>query len=163
MSLNTQEQTEEMEDAQCGKYLTFTLDEEEFGIEIRHVKEIIGMQPITQLPETPDYIKGIINLRGKIIPLIDMRVKFKKNSAEYTDRTCIIVTEINDLSVGLIIDSVSEVVSVADEAISPPPDYRTGIQNTYIKGIDKTDNRVKLLLNCEKLILEDEDDIRAAK
>lgn len=156
MTMNVREPIEEMEDAQYGRFLTFSLGGEEFGIETKYVKEIIGMQPITQLPETPDYIKGVINLRGKIIPLIDLKVKFKKDRAGYTDRTCVIVTELCEISAGLIVDSVSEVESIMAEDISPPPDYRTGIQSKYIRGIDKAGDAIKLLLDCETLILENE-------
>ena len=147
---------EEMEDTQRGRFLTFALGAEEYGIEIRYVTEIIGIQEINNLPEVPDYIKGIVNLRGKIIPVIDVRLRFKKDPIDYTDRTCIIVIDTDDLSVGLIVDSVSEVVSIGDEDISPPPDTRTGIQNRYIQGIGRVDDRIKLLLNCEKLFLDDE-------
>ncbi len=146
----------ETEDTQRGRFLTFALGEEEYGIEIRYVTEIIGMQEINTLPEVPDYIKGIVNLRGKIIPVIDVRLKFKKDPIGYTDRTCIIVVETEDFSVGLIVDSVSEVISIDDESIAPPPDTRTGIQNRYIQGIGRVDDRIKLLLDCEKLFLEDE-------
>ncbi len=159
MNVSLQEPME-TEDSQHGRFLTFSLGDEEFGIEIRFVKEIIGMQPVTQLPETPDYVKGIINLRGKIIPLIDLKVKFKKESNGYTDRTCIIVVEIYDLSAGLIVDSVSEVAAIGVEDVAPPPDHRTGIQNKYIRGIAKAGDAVKLLLDCEMLIIENEAEIQ---
>jgi purine-binding chemotaxis protein CheW len=146
----------EDEDTQHGKFLTFQLGEEVFGIEINFVTEIIGMQPITFVPEVPDYVKGIINLRGKIIPVIDMRLKFKKEPAEYNDRTCIIVIEITDIALGLIVDSVADVLNISDENIVPPPNYKTGFHNRYIKGIGKVDNNVKLLLDCEKIISENE-------
>jgi purine-binding chemotaxis protein CheW len=150
------ETAEELEDTQQGRFLTFALEKEEFGIEINYVTEIIGMQPITPLPEMPFYIKGIINLRGKIIPLVDMRLKFKKNTTDYTDRTCIIVVDVNEISAGLIVDAVADVVAIEDENISPPPDFGTGIHNKYIHGIGKTNNAVKLLLDCEKLFSENE-------
>jgi len=147
---------EELEDTQRGRYLTFDLEEEVFGIEIRFVKEIIGIQPVTKLPDVPDYIKGIINLRGRIIPLIDMRLKLKKPAAEYTDRTCIIVVETAEVTVGLIVDNVSEVLSVGEDNIVPPPDARAGVQNSYISGIGKVGDEIKLLLDCEKLFMEEE-------
>lgn len=148
--------TMEEEDTQHGKFLTFTLGDESYGIEIIYVTEIIGIQPITQIPEVPNYVKGIINLRGKIIPVIDVRLKFKKNEVDYNDRTCIIVVDINETSVGLIVDNVSEVLDIADENIVPPPDVKTGFQNRYIKGVGKVEEDVKLLLDCNKLFEERE-------
>lgn len=156
MNVHEQEFMEEHEDTQHGRFLTFALGEEVFGIEIGHVTEIIGMQPITTLPEVPDYIKGIINLRGKIIPVIDIRIKFSKETIAYTDRTCIIVIDIEQIAMGLIVDNVSEVVTIDDENIVPPPDQRTGIQNKYIRGIGKAEGEVKLLLDCSKLFNEEE-------
>jgi purine-binding chemotaxis protein CheW len=144
------------EDTQKGKFLTFALGKEVYGIEIRYVTEIIGIQPITEVPEVPDYVKGIINLRGKIIPVIDVRLKFRKNALEYNDRTCIIVIDIHNVSVGLIVDNVAEVLSIPEDGIVPPPDIKTGFHNRYIKGIGKVGNDVKLLLECEKLLSEDE-------
>lgn len=114
------------------------------------------MQIISDIPESPDYVKGIINLRGKIIPVIDMRLKFKKSSNGYTDRTCIVVIEIQDLTVGLIVDNVDEVVMIPDASIVPPPSYRTGFQNRYIKGIGKVNEAVILLLNCERLFIDED-------
>ena len=151
-------QTEPIEDMMRGRFLTFAVGEEAFGIEIRLVKEIIGIQPINTLPDVPEYIRGVINLRGKIIPVIDMRLKFRKKPIDYTDRTCIIVVDMDDFSVGLIVDQVSEVVSMDSEDIVPPPDKRTGIQNKYIQGIGKASGEVKLLLDCEKLFMGNEID-----
>lgn len=144
------------EDSQYGKYLTFTLDEENYGIEIKNVTEIIGIQKITRVPELPAYMKGIINLRGKIIPVIEVRLKFKKESVEYDDRTCIIVVNIKELPVGLVVDNVDEVLSIADEDIAPPPDNRTGFDNRYINGIGKSGNKVHILLDCNKLLEGDD-------
>ena len=119
------------------------------------------MQPIAKIPEVPDHIKGIINLRGKIIPVIDMRLKFKKPSAAYNDRTCIIVVDTQELVVGLIVDKVAEVITIKDEDIAPPPDHKTGIQNKYLKGIGKVEGQVKLLLDCRKLF--DEESVPSAQ
>jgi len=146
------------EDTQKGKYLTFVLDNESYGIGINNITEIIGIQPITLIPELPDYIKGIINLRGKIIPVMDVRLRFKKPPREYNDRTCIIVVDINDLSIGLIVDSVSEVLRILDQDIVPPPNLNK-ISNKYIKGIGKIDKEVKLILDCDKLINDNDTDI----
>ncbi|MDF2986064.1 MAG: CheW protein [Eubacterium sp.] len=144
------------EDTQKGRFLTFALGKEEYGIEIKYVTEIIGIQVITKIPELPDYLKGIINLRGKIIPVMDVRLRFKKESREYTDRTCIIVIDINETSIGLIVDTVSEVITIEDVNIVPPPNFKTGFNNKYVKGIGKTGNDVKLLLDCEKILSEEE-------
>jgi purine-binding chemotaxis protein CheW len=144
------------EDTQHGRYLTFALGSESFGLEISYVKEIVGMQPITTIPESPGYVKGIINLRGKIISIIDMRLKFGMEEAAYNDRTCIVVIDVNDTPAGLIVDNVSEVISIEDENIAPLPGYGSGTQNRYIKGIGKVGGDVKLLLQAEELFNEGE-------
>jgi len=145
------------EDTQKGRFLTFTVSSESYGIEICYVTEIIGIQPITQVPDLPDYIRGIVNLRGKIIPVMDVRLRFKKPLKEYNDRTCVIVVDISDISIGLIVDSVSEVVSIPETEIVAPPDMSKD-GNKYIKGIGKIGSEVKLLLDCEKLLNEDDTD-----
>ena len=142
---------EEEEDTQKDRYLTFILDEESYGIEIKYVTEIIGLQPITAVPDLPDYIRGIINLRGTIIPVMDVRLRFKKPFKEYNDRTCVIVIDIGDISIGLIVDSVSEVLTIPEGEIVPPPEVNKK-GNKYIKGIGKVENGVKLLLDCDKLL-----------
>jgi purine-binding chemotaxis protein CheW len=144
------------EDTQKGKFLTFTLGNEGYGLEVKYVTEIIGVQEITEVPELPEYIRGIINLRGKIIPVMDVRLRFKKVFKEYNDRTCIVVVDIEDLSVGLIVDAVSEVISIHDEDVVLPPDLNKGFGNKYIKGIGKVGNEVILILDCNKLLNEDE-------
>ena len=150
------ENMEIMEDTQKGKFLTFSVGKESYGIEIKFVTEIIGIQDITEVPELPNYVKGIINLRGKIIPVIDVRLRFKKQPKEYNDRTCIVVIEIKDISIGLIVDNVAEVINIDDNNIVPPPDIKTGFHNRYVRGIGKVGNEVKLLLDCDKLLNEDE-------
>jgi purine-binding chemotaxis protein CheW len=150
---------EQDEDTMLGKYLTFSVGNEVYGIAIKYVTEIIGVQPINTLPEVPEYIKGIINLRGKIIPVIDMRLKFRKEALEYTDRTCIIVVDLNDKLAGLIVDSVAEVMTINDENISPPPDFGQGVNSRYISGIGKVDGDVKLILNSETFFSDDEENI----
>lgn len=144
------------EDTQHGRFLTFTLEDEVYGIEIKYVTEIIGIQSITKVPEVPIYVKGIINLRGKIIPVIDVRLKFGKEPMEYDDRTCIVVIDINEVSVGLIVDNVDEVLTIDDQDIAAPPANKTGFENRYIKGIGKAGEKVQLLLDCEKLLKNDE-------
>lgn len=154
--VNNEFEFEMEEDTQKGKYLTFTLGKESYGIEIQYVTEIIGIQAITEIPELPDYVKGIINLRGKIIPVMDVRIRFKKEVKEYNDRTCVIVIDINDLSIGLIVDSVAEVVNIPEQDIEAPPKMNKGYNNRFIKNIGKIGNDVKLLLDCEKLLNGDE-------
>lgn len=144
------------EDTQRGRFLTFSVGKEDYGIEISFVTEIIGIQEITEIPELPDYVKGIINLRGKIIPVMDVRLRFKKAQIDYDNRTCIIVIDIREVSVGLIVDKVCEVLSISEENTVPPPDIKTGFLNRYIKGIGKVGNEVKLLLDCDKLLNDDE-------
>ena len=147
--------TEQDEDSLKGKYLIFSTGNELYGMEIRYVIEIIGIQPITEVPDMPVYVKGITNLRGKIIPVMDARLRFKKAVREYDDRTCIVVLNTSELSIGLIVDSVSEVISMNDEDIAPPPNVsKSG--HKYIKGIGKADGNVKLLLDCQKLMAVDE-------
>lgn len=158
------ENTMEMEeDTQKGRFLTFSLGKESYGIEIKYVTEIIGIQAITGIPELPEYVKGIINLRGKIIPVMDVRLRFKKEPREYNDRTCVIVVDIKDISIGLIVDSVSEVLTIPEQDIVEPPQMNKGFNNRYIKRIGKVGSDVKLLLDCEKLLTEDElDDLNKA-
>ena len=147
---------QEREDTQRGRFLTFALGSEVYGIEIKYVTEIVGLQPISQIPEVPPYMKGIINLRGRIIPVVDVRLKFKKETAVYTDRTCIIVIDTGDVNAGLIVDYVAEVIGIDDDNISTPPEIGSGIQNSYLMGIGKADGNVKLLLNCLKLFSDEE-------
>jgi len=146
----------ESEDTQKDKFLTFPLGKENYGIGIGYVTEIIGIQAITVVPELPDYVKGIINLRGKIIPVMDVRLRFKKPAIEYNDRTCIVVIDVADISIGLIVDTVAEVISISEQDIVPPPDMKTGFHSRYIYGIGKVGNEVKLLLDCDKLLSDDE-------
>jgi len=145
-------------DAQRGKYMTFKSGNEYFGLKIQYVNEIIQFQAITAIPETADYIKGLINLRGKIIPVIDISLRFKQKPFEYDDRTCIIVINVQSTVVGLIIEKIAEVVEIREENILPPPSIGKAdkIQNKYVYGIGKVGDSVKLLLDPEKL-LNDED------
>lgn len=146
---------EEQEDTLRGKYLIFSMGKELYGMEIRYITEIIGLQPITDVPEMPPYIKGITNLRGKIIPVMDARLRFKKEERKYDDRTCIIVLDTQALSVGLIVDSVAEVLTLEEEDIAPPPEISKEGRR-YIKGVGKSGGEVKLLLDCQKLLTDDE-------
>lgn len=145
-------------DTQRGKYMTFKSGNEYFGLEIQYVNEIIQLQAITAIPETEDYIKGLINLRGKVIPVVDVRLRFKQEPFEYNDRTCIIVINIKSMMVGLIVEKIAEVVEIKEDNILPPPSVGRGdkAQNKYVYGIGKVGDAVKLLLDPDKL-LNDED------
>ena len=131
------------------------MDGELYGMEIRYITEIIGIQPITAIPEMPEYIRGITNLRGKIIPVMDARLRFKRPKKEHDDRTCIIVLEDGDLSMGLIVDGVWEVLTLSGEEMSPPPHVGGSIQE-YIRGIGKKEEDVILLLDGHLLLHEEE-------
>lgn len=143
-----------------GKYLTFSLESEEYGIGILKVKEIIGMLPITSVPRTPEFVKGVINLRGKVIPVIDLRSKFGMKSISYNDRTCIIVVEIDasesTVLIGIVVDTVSEVLNIKEDEIEETPAFGTKLDTRYILGMAKQDGGVKILLNIDKVLSSDE-------
>lgn len=145
-----QDLPEQYEDTLKGRFLTFAMGNEVYGIDIRYITEIIGIQPITEVPEFPEYLKGIINLRGKIISVADARLCFRKPFREYNDRTCIVVIDTDTATYGLVVDSVAEVLVIQDDEIVPPPEVSAG-GNKFIKGIGKVGNDIKLLLDCEKL------------
>ena len=143
-----------------GKYLTFTLAEEEYGIGILKIKEIIGMLPITSVPQTPDFVKGVINLRGKVIPVIDLRLRFGIGEIDYTERTCIIVVEIDGQAgtvlIGIVVDSVSEVLNVKGDDIADTPTFGTKLNTEYILGMAKMEGGVKILLDIDRVLNTDE-------
>lgn len=143
-----------------GKYLTFSLESEEYGIGILKVKEIIGMLPITSVPRTPEFVKGVINLRGKVIPVIDLRSKFDMKSTSYNDRTCIIVVEIDasqvTVLIGIVVDTVSEVLNIKEDEIEETPAFGTKLDTRYILGMAKQEGGVKILLNIDKVLSSDE-------
>lgn len=142
---------EENEDTQKGKFLTFGLADEDYGIEIRFVTEIIGIQRITEIPDMPEYLRGVINLRGKVIPVMDVRTRFQMPPRDYDERTCIIVVNLDGPSMGLVVDKVKEVANIPEEQIEPPP--RTGRETDhYIQGSGKTGDGVKILLDVERLL-----------
>lgn len=139
-----------------GKYLTFTLANEEYGIGILKIKEIIGMMPITDVPQTPDYVKGVINLRGKVIPVLDLRLRFGMEAIDYTDRTCIIVVEIDGQAgivlIGIVVDAVSEVLNIKAEELEETPTFGTKLNTDYILGMAKSDGAVKILLDIDEVL-----------
>lgn len=143
-----------------GKYLTFSLAEEEYGIGILKIKEIIGMMPITTVPQTPDFVKGVINLRGKVIPVIDLRLRFEMDSIDYTERTCIIVVEImgqnGTIQLGIVVDAVSEVINVMADDIADTPAFGTKLDTEYILGMAKMEGGVKILLDIDQVLNAEE-------
>lgn len=143
-------------DEMKGKYLTFFTDNQLFGVPIADVVQIVGMQEITSIPEFPHYAKGIINLRGAIIPVIDIRLRLNKMEIEYNERTCVIVTNIHDTDIGFIVDEVDEVTDISDKLISPPPRMSSDYVNTYLTGIGKLEKKVVLLINTLRLLGNDD-------
>jgi len=135
-----------------GKFLTFFLNNEEYGIEILKVFEIIGLMPITPVPRTPKSIKGVINLRGKVIPVMDMRTRFGMSSIEATDQTCIIVVQAQGIQMGIIVDKVSEVLDISVEEIDDAPTFGVQVNTDYILGIGKCEGNVKLLLDIDRVV-----------
>jgi purine-binding chemotaxis protein CheW len=143
-------------DVRAGKYLTFQLAKEEFGIRVLKVREIMGLQEITTVPQTPGHIKGVINLRGKVVPVIDLRLKFGLDAAEYTQRTCIIVTQIQGESgpilMGIVVDGVSEVLNLTGQEIEDTPDFGEAITGQYLLGMAKVKGKVKILLDIDRVL-----------
>ncbi len=139
-----------------GKYLTFTLASEDYGIGILKIKEIIGMMPITSVPQTPSFVKGVVNLRGKVIPVVDLRLKFGMPAIDYTERTCIIVVEISGQSsaikIGIVVDAVSEVLNIKGEDVENTPAFGTHVNTDYILGMAKIGGSVKILLDIDKVL-----------
>ncbi|MCK4626550.1 MAG: purine-binding chemotaxis protein CheW [Phycisphaerae bacterium] len=144
--------TSEEVQTRAGKYLTFALAGEEYGLEILKVREIIHIMDITAVPQTPDYVKGVINLRGKVIPVVDLRIKVGMPEAERTNQTCIIVVDIGDVETGIIVDKVSEVMNILAEDIEDAPSFGANVNTDYILGIGKADEKVTILLDISKLL-----------
>jgi len=143
---------EDEEDTQKDKFLTFRVGHEDYGIEIRHVTEIIGIQKITAVPDMPEFVKGVINLRGKVIPVLDMRRRFSLEDRDYDERTCIVVVNVAEAAVGLVVDTVNEVVDIPEERIEPAPEINKGGNNLMIQGLGKVGEEVKILLDVNKLL-----------
>jgi purine-binding chemotaxis protein CheW len=146
--------------AHGGKYLTFALGKEEYGLEILKVREIIGYMDITAVPKTPSYVRGVINLRGQVISVVDLRAKFGMEAAQRTDETCIIVVEIKSgdrkLSTGIIVDRVSEVLNIPGENIEEPPTFGASVATDFILGMGKIWQAVKILLDIDRVLAKDE-------
>jgi purine-binding chemotaxis protein CheW len=147
-------------DERAGKYLSFMIGKEEFGVGVLKVREIMGIQDITAVPQTPPYLKGVINLRGKVIPVIDLRLKFGLPAIDYTQRTCIIVVQVksgsNSLLMGIVVDEVSEVLTIAAGDIEDTPDFGVNVGTTYILGMAKVKGKVKILLDINEVLTSQE-------
>lgn len=139
-------------DSRAGKYLTFFLSDEEYGVEILKVQEIIGRMPITPVPLTSKYIRGVINLRGKIHPIMDLKIKFGMDETVMTEETCIIVIKTSALMMGILVDKVSEVVNITSDDIEDTPSFGAEVNPEYLLGVGKAGGRVRLLLDIEKVI-----------
>ena len=143
----------ELEDDAQSKFLTFTIGDVSYGLDIRDVTEIVGLQAITVMPDVPEHIKGVINLRGKVIPVMDVRARFKLPAIEYHERTCIIVVDVHAVPLGLVVDSVSEVIDIPPDQIEPPPRASQG-SGRFVAGMGKVGDTVQILLDAERLLNE---------
>ncbi|MFZ5584316.1 MAG: chemotaxis protein CheW [Thermodesulfobacteriota bacterium] len=143
-----------------GKFLTFLLAKEQYGIAILKVREIIGLVPITPIPRTPDFVKGVANLRGKVIPVLDLRQKFGLDAAPYDERTCIIVVEAADGGgaslLGLVVDGVNEVANIRADEVEPAPSFGLAVDTSFILGMAKSGGDVKILLDSDQVLSQDE-------
>ena len=154
VSLDEDWDDEDDVDSQKDKFLTF---------KIEHVIEIVGIQKITEVPDMPDFVKGVINLRGKVIPVMDIRLRFKMESIAYDDRTCVVVVNVGDVTIGLVVDTVSEVVDIPEENVSPAPRFSAAGSGRYVAGMGKIGEAVKILLDVNKLLHDSEIEALANK
>ena len=136
----------------AGKYLTFVLGTEQYGVEIVRVREILGVLPITPMPQAQHYVRGVINLRGKVIPVIDTRTKFGMPEKEATPETCIIVVDAGGTSIGLLVDTVKEVLDIREEQIEDPPHFGMGVDAGFVRGLGKIGDQVKMLLDIDQVV-----------
>jgi purine-binding chemotaxis protein CheW len=158
-SVAVDEETDEIEleeDSQKDKFLTFLINGEGYGMDIRHVTEIIGIQKITPIPDMPDYVVGVINLRGSVIPIMNVRRRFGLPLKDYDPRTCIIIVHINDTSVGLIVDEVSEVLTMPEDSLAPPPRVSRGSNSRFIQALGKVGDEARIILDVKKILYDDE-------
>ncbi len=139
-----------------GKFLTFLLQDEEYGLEILKVREIMGLMEITTVPQTPDYVRGVINLRGQVIPVVDLRLKFGMNEGDDDKRTCIIVVDVGGVMMGIVVDTVSEVMDINSSDIEATPSFGTELNTDYILGMGKVAGKVKILLDINKVLTSEE-------
>jgi purine-binding chemotaxis protein CheW len=151
-SQGSHHKTDSAADQRAGKYLTFVLAEEEYGFEILKVREINGMMDITAIPRMPDYVEGVINLRGKVIPIVDLRLKFGMSKAELSSETCVIVVDVKGTLMGVIVDRVSEVLDISSDDIEDAPRFGTAVDTEFIMGMAKAKGCVKILLDIHKVL-----------
>ncbi len=143
---------DEDEDTQKDRFLTFSIGAEDYGIEIRFVSEIIGIYKITSIPEVPEFVKGVINLRGRVIPVIDVRTRFGVEFKEYDERSCTIIVELNDITIGLNVDEINEVMNIASKDIDKPTSFGQDLKSSFVQGLGKVGEKVKIILDLEKLL-----------
>jgi len=156
MDMKDEEHIEDM-------YLTFSVADEEYAVSIVYVTEIVGLQKMVEVPDVPRYIKGVINLRGKVIPIMDVRLRFGLPEMEYHDRTCIIVLEVDDVFTGLVVDAVSEVVEISPDMITPPPAFQRASSESVISGMGKMEDRVSIILDVNRLLYAESISIETAR
>ncbi len=154
--MSTDQSTVSSEIMKLNKYLTFALGDEDYGLEILTVREIMGLLEITSVPRMPEFVKGVINLRGKVIPVIDLRLKFGLDEIEATKETCIIVVDLTDMLMGIIVDRVSEVMDINDDMIEETPQFGVSVNTEFIKGIGKTKEKVIMILDIRKVLTGEE-------
>ncbi len=147
---------EDEEDTLKDRYLTFKVKKEDYGIEIARVQEIVGIQDITPVPEMPNYIRGVINLRGNVINVVDIRLRFGMEEKTYDERTCIIIIQVENVEVGVIVDNVNEVCVIPEEDIKKNSKLGKSEKGSFIKGLGKLDDKIKMILDVEKLLTEEE-------
>lgn len=155
MSVATEDLADLEEDNIDDMYLVFRIAHEQYAVEIVAVTEIIGLQKIIEVPDVPAYVRGVINLRGQVIPVMDVRLRFNLKNEAYTDRTVIIVLEVDEVKTGLVVDGVSDVIEVKPEQVNPPPQWQGGETAGVIKGMARQDEHVSILLDIEKLLYSD--------
>jgi purine-binding chemotaxis protein CheW len=153
------DETQKKQDAELMQLVTFSIGEEEFGVDILKVQEIIRMMEITKVPRAPDFVEGVINLRGKVIPIIDLRKRFGLSTRDHDKHTRIIVIEINKMIVGFVVDSVSEVLRIPSNTVEPPPPVVSGLESEYISGVGKLEDRLLILLDLDRLLSGEERDV----
>jgi purine-binding chemotaxis protein CheW len=159
MSDNKQETKKILRDVNSKKYITFTVADDIYAIEISHVLEIIGLHKITDIPKTPTYIKGVINLRGEIVPIVDTRLKFMKEEVEYNELSSIIVIADEEMTIGILVDRVAEVVEIPDFDVILPPEYRHNVESQYIKGVGHVSGIRQYIIDVEKFMLDEQFDL----
>jgi purine-binding chemotaxis protein CheW len=156
---NPMDETQKKQDAELMQLVTFSIGEEEFGVDILKVQEIIRMMEITKVPRAPDFVEGVINLRGKVIPIIDLRKRFGLSTRDHDKHTRIIVIEINNMIVGFVVDSVSEVLRIPSNTVEPPPPVVSGLESEYISGVGKLEDRLLILLDLDRLLSGEEREV----